>query len=140
MKKILIVDDDYLDIMSIERALHKLNIPHSLHVAHNGVEALELLNGNNAEQKKIVPDIILLDINMPKMSGPEFLRIIKNYITLSNIKVFITTTSSEEHDQLSVQQLGIDGYILKPLEFERKADGRSGAIEKLKNLLLADGE
>lgn len=138
MKKILIVDDDYLDIMSIERALNKLNIPHSLHVAHNGVEALELLNGNNAEQKKIVPDIILLDINMPKMSGPEFLRIIKNYITLSNIKVFITTTSSEEHDQLSVQQLGIDGYILKPLEFERQTDGRSGAIEKLKNLLLAD--
>lgn len=139
MKKILIVDDDYLDIMSIERALNKLNVKYSLSVAHNGVEALELLNGNNAEQKKVVPDIILLDINMPKMNGPEFLRIIKSYITLSNIKVFITTTSSEEHDQLSMQQLGIDGYILKPLEFDRAIEDKSGSIEKLQNLLLSNG-
>lgn len=140
MKKILIVDDDYLDIMSIERALARLDVQYSLHVAHNGVEALELLNGNNAEQKKIVPDIILLDINMPKMSGPEFLRIIKNYITFSGIKIFITTTSSEEHDQLSVQQLGIDGYILKPLEFDKAEKDKSGAIEKLKALLLSSAE
>lgn len=115
---ILLVEDDYLDIISVERALKKLDINYTLHTAHNGVDALALLNGNFPGKEKILPDIILLDINMPKMNGVEFLRIIKNYFTFNSIKIFITTTSAEEYDQLAVAQLGVTGYILKPLEFD----------------------
>lgn len=115
---ILLVEDDYVDVVSVQRALKKIGIDHTLHVAHNGVEALALLNGNDPEQEKIYPDIILLDINMPKMNGLEFLRIIKSYYTFNNIKVFITTTSAEEYDQLAMQQIGVAGYILKPLQFD----------------------
>ncbi|MES2704401.1 MAG: response regulator [Bacteroidota bacterium] len=128
---ILLVEDDYLDVTSVQRALKKLNIPHTLHIAHNGVEALAVLTGNTPGQEKILPDIILLDINMPKMNGIEFLRIIKNYYTLNNIKIFITTTSAEEYDKLAAQQLGVSGYILKPLEFSESAAEPKGDNYKL---------
>ncbi len=120
MKKkiILLVEDDYLDVKSVKRELTKLDIDYTLHIVHNGADALDLLNGNTADNQKIIPDIILLDINMPKMNGIEFLRVIKNYYTFNNIKTFIMTTSSEEYDKLAAQNLGISGYILKPLDFE----------------------
>jgi CheY-like chemotaxis protein len=114
---ILLVEDDYLDIESIERGLKKMNIHYTLHVAHNGVEAIDLLT---AENSMLTPDVILLDINMPKMNGIEFLRIIKNYYRLSTIKIFIVTTSAEEYDKLATYDLGITGYILKPLNFKDK--------------------
>lgn len=115
-KTILLVEDDYLDIMSVQRVLRKIKANHVLIVAHNGVEALALLNGNNPDKVKITPDIILLDINMPKMNGLEFLLIIKNYYSLKSIKVYIMTTSSEEYDQIIAKNLGVSGYIIKPLD------------------------
>ena len=116
-KTILLIEDDYLDVTSVKRSLTKLNVDHTLHVAHNGEEALAILNGTEGEGK-VLPDIILLDINMPKMNGIEFLQIIKNYLSLKNIKVFIMTTSSEEYDRIAVENLGVAGYILKPLNFD----------------------
>src|SRR3954462_6739647 len=118
MKTILLVEDDYLDVISVQRAVSKLSVRHEIVVAHNGVDALAMLNGNAAGGKMLVPDIILLDINMPKMNGLEFLGIIKNYYSLKNIKVFVTTTSGEEYDKVSTKNLGIAGYILKPLDFD----------------------
>jgi CheY-like chemotaxis protein len=115
-KTILLVEDDYLDVMSVKRALAKLNVPHVLHTVHNGSDALALLNMNE-KGEKLMPDIILLDINMPKMNGLEFLRIIKNYYSLSSIRVFVMTTSSEEYDKIAAESMGIAGYILKPLSF-----------------------
>lgn len=115
---ILLVEDDYVDVVSVQRALKRLGTPYTLHVAHNGQDALALLTGNTEGTPKIIPDIILLDINMPRMNGLEFLRIIKNYYTLNNIKVFVTTTSAEEYDRMAFEQLGIAGYILKPLDFD----------------------
>lgn len=129
--EILIIEDDYVDIMSIERALKKLDISYKLHIAHNGEDALALLNGNIAGKEKIQPNIILLDINMPKMNGIEFLRIIKNYYTFNNIKVFVTTTSAEEYDRLSMEQLGIEGYILKPIEFDQNKTEQQSDSNKL---------
>jgi CheY-like chemotaxis protein len=117
-KRILLVEDDYLDVISVKRALGKLNVEYTLHVAHNGAEALSMLMGSSAEDINLHPDIILLDINMPKMNGIEFLEIIKKYYSLSNIKVFIMTTSSEQYDKAAAEKLGISGYILKPLDFE----------------------
>jgi CheY-like chemotaxis protein len=119
-KTILLIEDDYLDIMSVQRALNKLKVKHTLTVAHNGVEALALLNGSNPDKVKIMPDIILLDINMPKMNGLEFLLIIKNYYSLKSIKVFIMTTSGEEYDQITAKKLGVSGYLIKPLDLDSK--------------------
>lgn len=117
-KTILLVEDDYLDVTAVKRMLNKLEIKHTLHIAHNGVDALSLLNGNSEDGTRLMPDIIFLDINMPKMNGLEFLRIIKNYYTLSSIKIFIMTTSSEEYDKLAAQNLGVTGYLLKPWDTE----------------------
>ncbi len=115
MKTILLIEDDYLDVESVKRSFKKLEMTHILHVAHNGVDAIDMLTRDN---DKISPDIILLDINMPKMNGLEFLQIIKNYYSLKNIQIFIITTSGEEYDKISTHHLGIAGYILKPLDFK----------------------
>lgn len=129
-KTILLVEDDYLDVTSVKRELSKIGVPHNLYVAHNGVDALALLNGNSPDGIKIKPDIILLDINMPKMNGIEFLTIIKNYFSLKSIKVFVMTTSSEEYDRSTSENLGITGYILKPLNF-----GKSNATTQASPVL-----
>lgn len=118
-KKILLIEDDYLDVISVQRTLKKLKIEHELFVAHNGVDGLEMLTGNSPDKQKVQPDVILLDINMPKMNGLEFLRIVKNYYSLNNIKIFILTTSAEEYDRIAAENLGIAGYILKPFEPEQ---------------------
>jgi CheY-like chemotaxis protein len=117
-KTILLIEDDYLDVTSVKRELNKIDFPHTLYVAHNGVDALALLNGNSPDGTKIMPDIILLDLNMPKMNGIEFLGIIKSYFSLKSIKVFVMTTSSEEYDRSTSEYLGITGYILKPLNLK----------------------
>lgn len=138
---ILLVEDDYLDVVSVQRALKKIGLHHTLHVAHNGVDALALLNGNGPDEERIYPDIILLDINMPKMNGLEFLRIVKNYYTFNNIKIFITTTSAEEYDLMAMQQLGVAGYILKPLEFDlAKRDMTSDSSRLMLELLQVSGQ
>ncbi len=116
-KTVLLIEDDYLDIESVKRAFKKLNVDCDLHVAHNGADGLALLTGSASQNTRITPDIIILDINMPKMSGIEFLRIVKNYYSFKNIKIFILTTSMEEYDKFSTETLGIDGYIIKPLSF-----------------------
>jgi CheY-like chemotaxis protein len=114
-KNILLVEDDYLDIESVKRALKKLKIEHNLMIAHNGVDALGILT---SEDTKVTPDVILLDLNMPKMNGMEVLTIIKNYYSLKNIKTFIITTSGEEYERMAAQNLGVTGYIIKPLSFK----------------------
>ncbi len=137
-KKILLVEDDYLDVTNVKRALNKLAVDYTLHVAHNGVDALAILNGNTQDGTRIHPDIILLDINMPKMNGLEFLGIIKSYYSLNNIKTFIMTTSAEEYDKVAAENLGISGYILKPLDFSGNRKDDSGiATGILKSELLA---
>lgn len=119
-KTILLIDDDYLDIESVKRSLKKLNAEHELVVAHNGVDGLAVLTGNSSISK-VIPDVILLDINMPKMNGIEFLRIIKSYYSLKNIKTFILTTSAEDYDKLAAENLGVSGYIIKPLNFSAES-------------------
>lgn len=134
-KTILLVEDDYLDVISVQRTLNKLNAEHLLYVAHNGVEALEFLNGSERHEK-ILPDIILLDLNMPKMSGLEFLGIIKNYYSLKNIKIFVMTTSAEEYDVVTTRQLGVSGYIIKPLNFNTTEKNKySASVQELKDEL-----
>ncbi|BDU26613.1 MULTISPECIES: response regulator [unclassified Flavobacterium] len=112
---ILLIEDDELDTISVERSLKKLEIQYELHTAYNGLEALHLLRGETG--KALYPDVILLDINMPRMNGIEFLKIIRGDEKLKDLKVFIMTTSSESNDRINAENLGISGYIIKPLNY-----------------------
>jgi CheY-like chemotaxis protein len=131
-KVILVVEDDYIDIISIQRMLKKLNILHTLHIAHNGEDAIKLLQGHGVE--RINPDITLLDINMPKMNGLEFLDALKKDRTLNAGKVFVLTTSGEERDFQQAKLLGAVGYIIKPLDLDNY-ENKSSSMDNF-NLLL----
>jgi CheY-like chemotaxis protein len=130
MKKntILLVEDDELDVISVERSLRKLDIQFELHTAHNGKEALAMLT---QAVNNISPDVILLDLNMPKMNGIEFLKIIREDDALKNIKVFVMTTSTEIVDRNLTEQLGISGYIIKPLNYDntKKTDSMDAFVQ-----------
>lgn len=112
-KKILLVEDDQLDVISVERSLNKIDQDVELFTAYNGIEALEVLK----ENPENLPDIILLDLNMPIMNGIEFLQTIKADDRYKNIEVFIMTTSGEEADRRKAEELSISGYLIKPLNF-----------------------
>jgi len=113
-KTILLVEDDELDVISLKRSLKKLNIECDLFVAHNGKEALQLLTDSHSP---LLPDVILLDLNMPKMGGIEFLRVIRSDKRFSDLKVYVMTTSSEIIERTMTEQLGVSGYIIKPLSY-----------------------
>jgi len=115
---ILLIEDDEVDIMNVQRAFRKNNITNPLHIARNGLDALELLKGENPNNKIPMPRIVLLDINMPKMGGIEFLNELRKLPELRSISVFVMTTSNEESDKIAAYDLNVAGYILKPLSFE----------------------
>lgn len=117
---ILLIEDDSLDIMNVERIFKKMNINHKLYIAKNGQEALYLLKGEGTD-KIPLPSLIMLDINMPKMDGFEFLSILRNDEELKDIKVFIMTTSDQEEDKNTAKSLGVSGFIVKPLNFNSPA-------------------
>lgn len=116
MKKptILLIEDDALDIISVERSLKKLESEYELFTAFNGIDALKILRDPNVA---LIPDVILLDINMPRMNGIEFLKVIREDKNFKELKVFIMTTSSEMKDRSEAEKLGISGYIIKPLNY-----------------------
>ena len=112
--KILLVEDDNLDTMDIRRTLDKMNIQYNLQWAKNGEEALAQLSAiDDADQ---LPDVVLIDINMPKMNGLEFLEAIRTSEKWKHLKCFILTTSEERIDKEAARQLGVSGYITKPLK------------------------
>ncbi|MBK0402005.1 response regulator [Adhaeribacter sp. BT258] len=132
---ILLVEDDYLDIMNVERELKKLNINLPLHVARNGREALNMLKGEGGATKIIPkPSVVLLDINMPKMNGIEFLEAVRKDPEFRDLNVFIMTTSNEESDRLAAQNLNATGYIVKPLSFD-KFGGENSTIDSFSLML-----
>lgn len=115
---ILLVEDDEVDIMNVQRAFKKNNISNPLYIARNGVEALEALQGKNPSMIIPLPRVVLLDINMPRMGGIEFLTELRKHPELKSISVFVMTTSNEESDKIAAYDLNVAGYILKPLSFE----------------------
>lgn len=115
---ILLVEDDEVDIMNVQRAFKKNRITNSLYVTRNGIEALDLLRGKDEQPISPIPKIILLDINMPKMGGIEFLTELRKDEKLKGLSVFVMTTSNEDKDKVAAYNLNVAGYILKPLSFE----------------------
>lgn len=110
---ILLIEDDKIEVMKFKRTLVHLNLKNQLIEAKNGEEALEILS-----KKEELPDIILLDLNMPMLNGIEFLSILKNDIALTYIPTIVLTTSNYQKDILECYKIGIAGYILKPLKYE----------------------
>jgi CheY-like chemotaxis protein len=111
---ILLVEDDEVDVMNVRRSFKKNNISNPLFVAGNGVEALEMLrNGSVPAQSRL----ILLDINMPKMNGIEFLRALRADPELRSSPVVVLTTSNDDKDRMESFQLNVAGYLLKPVIF-----------------------
>ncbi|WP_340200561.1 response regulator [Ascidiimonas sp. W6] len=120
---ILFIEDDVIEVMKLHRTIAKLGLKHNIIEAGNGEDALEILQDND-----VIPDIILLDLNMPKMNGIEFLRILKENKVFKYIPSIILTTSSNRQDLQECYEIGIAGYMLKPLKYEHY-------IEKLKTIL-----
>jgi len=119
---ILLIEDDMIEVMKLNRAKSSLQLNHKITEANNGEDALKLL-----EQKDNLPDIILLDLNMPKINGIEFLKILKADDRLKYIPTIILTTSNNQRDLLECYKIGVAGYILKPLKYEEYVS----KIEKL---------
>lgn len=118
MTNILLVEDDEVDVMNVRRAFKKNNINNPLYIANNGLEALVMLRGDR--NPPLVPPeqrIILLDLNMPKMNGIEFLRELRADQKLRLIPVIVLTTSNEDRDKVEAYNLNVAGYILKPVTF-----------------------
>jgi CheY-like chemotaxis protein len=114
---ILLVDDDEVDVMNVQRAFKKNNIINPLYVANNGLEALALLRGQGTVAILGPRRMILLDLNMPKMNGLEFLRAIREDPELRPLTVVVLTTSDDERDRIEAYNLNVAGYILKPVTF-----------------------
>jgi len=114
-KPILLVDDDEVDQMTVRRALKDIHVTNRLDIAGDGEEALAYLN-DDSNQK---PGIILLDLNMPRINGIEFLTEIKKDSELKKIPVVVLTTSKEEQDKVNSFELGISGYMLKPVDYSQ---------------------
>ena len=121
--KILLIEDDIIEKMKLKRVISSQKLNHKIIEANNGEEALKIL-----EHKDRLPNIILLDLNMPKLNGIDFLKILKNDDVLKYIPTVVLTTSSNQKDVLDCYKTGIAGYITKPLKYEEY-------VSKIKNLL-----
>jgi CheY-like chemotaxis protein len=114
-RPILLVEDDEVDLMSAKRALRDLHVINPFFHAKDGEEALEFLRN----EKNPVPAIILLDLNMPRMNGFEFLKIVKKDEKLRRIPVIILTVSKAEVDKVQTYDLGAAGYMIKPVDYQQ---------------------
>jgi len=122
-RNILLVEDDTIDAMTVKRALQEINTENELVIVKNGEEALSfLLDSDNS-----IPFLILLDLNMPRMNGIEFLIQIKKHEKLMRIPVIVITTSSDERDKQRSYDCGAVGYFIKPVEYKKFV----GIIERI---------
>lgn len=121
---ILLVEDDEVDVMNVKRAFKKYKITNPLFVAGNGVDALAMLRNSDSGTPKVPTNrrLILLDLNMPKMNGLEFLQQLRQDKELKRTPVIVLTTSDEDKDRIEAYNLNVAGYILKPVTFGNFAE------------------
>ena len=115
--RVLLIEDDLIEIMKFERTLNSHDPNHQLVSVKNGEEAIQIL-----EQKNNLPDLIFLDLNMPKMNGLEFLKILRGHAEWCYLPTVILTTSVNQKDLKKAYELGVSGYLNKPLKFEDYVD------------------
>ncbi len=112
---LLLIEDDEIDVLTFKRSLKEIHVLNQLYVAGDGEEALALLRTPSHGR----PCLILLDLNMPRMTGLEFLRIVKHDDHLKRIPVIILTTSKDERDKVESFKLGAAGYMVKPVDYHQ---------------------
>jgi len=113
-KPILLVEDDQVDAMTVRRAFKELHVTNLLVHVENGEQALDHLRDSASDR----PCIILLDLNMPKMGGIEFLQVVKQDESLKAIPAVVLTTSDEQQDKVESFNLGVAGYMAKPVDYQ----------------------
>lgn len=128
---ILVVDDDEIDRIYLERELGKLNLPLTLQIARNGIEALDILTKDNTETQ-VLPTIIVLDLMMPKMNGLEFLQSFRAHAKFNSIRIFVLTTSNNNKDKLATEHFNIDGYFIKDTQFKEFLNQCKNVLEHLR--------
>ena len=111
---ILLVEDDDVDVMNVRRAFERNNVSNPLFVAGNGLEALAMLRSGQIPKER---RLILLDLNMPKMNGIEFLQALRSDPELASLPVVVLTTSNDDQDKIDAYNLNVAGYLLKPVTF-----------------------
>ena len=127
---ILLVEDDRVDIMTVQRAMKKIDISNPLYVARTGIEALGMLRGDGHPKIEPTPSLILLDLNLPKMGGIEFLKELRSDPALKTLQVIVLTSSNEPSDQAAAYKYEVEDYIVKPHSFNEFTNAMS--------LILAD--
>lgn len=115
IQPILLIEDDLVDIMTVKRGFKELGVLNPLVATHNGEEAIQYLS----KPDQGLPCVILLDINMPKMNGHEFLEHLNKHTVFKNIPVIMLTSSKEQQDVDNSFERGISGYILKPVDYKK---------------------
>lgn len=131
--EILLVEDNEPDVVLTQEAFEEADIPSALHVASDGVEALQFLRREGKYAAAPRPDVILLDINMPRKNGLEVLAELKADPELRSIPVVVLTTSQADEDILRSYQSHASSYIVKPVDFEQFYS----AIETLGKYMLS---
>ncbi|MEO7369111.1 MAG: response regulator [Gemmatimonadaceae bacterium] len=111
---ILLVEDDEVDVMNVRRAFERNNVSNPLFVAGNGLEGLAVLRGDEMPRER---RLVLLDLNMPKMNGIEFLQALRADPDLAATPVVVLTTSNDDQDKIDAYNLNVAGYLLKPVTF-----------------------
>ena len=117
--EILLVEDNEGDVGLIEEVFEEMKIRNTMHVVTDGEEAILFLHREGQFSGSPIPDIILLDLNLPKKDGREVLKEIKADVNLKNIPVVILTTSGAEKDIQRAYDLYVNAYVTKPLDFEQ---------------------
>lgn len=119
-KTILLVEDNADDEQLTLRAMRQSDIPNIIRIARDGAEALEMLYGD-AHQHRF-PDLVLLDLKLPKISGLEVLEKIRSHESTRTLPIVVLTSSDEERDILESYNLGANSYIRKPVDFDQFID------------------
>jgi CheY-like chemotaxis protein len=119
---VLLVEDDPGDVLMTQEAFADYKVQNTLHVVNNGVDALAFLRREGEYAEAPTPDLILLDLNLPRMDGREVLAAVKEDEALRRIPVVVLTTSEAEEDVLRSYSLHANAYVTKPVDFERFID------------------
>ena len=110
---ILLVDDDDIDVEAVQRSFRKAKIANPIQVAADGLVALDILRGNNGHSPIPRPYMILLDLNMPRMNGIEFLEEVRQNPDIKDSVIFVLTTSNDDRDKVAAYEKNVAGYLVK---------------------------
>ncbi|MBL7931300.1 MAG: response regulator [Bacteroidia bacterium] len=127
-RSVLIIDDNVKDIERAKSELESLNLGLMIDVAKSGEEGILMLTRSETR----LPDVILLDIQMPKMGAFEFLRIIRSYHSFLKIKVYLMNSLPDEYDKIRAKKLGVSGHLSKPIDLSNEGVSKDSSKNKLK--------